>query len=273
MDFKRALIKTRPTVSLLSPSDRFPGPTDRDAEGSDSDCEMTTVPQPVKRKSPCELGSTSVAPEGRQHPNSATNGVRNGFYSTEQFDKFNAPALMFTWEMIRGINEDSYRAGLPDQTDPKAIEIMNQMSVKHWYDPLSVFLVATYRLVRDMLHRQLDEVFLQYHQTGLYRELKRIIESFLYKLRAAHFEHAQENFNIEYNKPFTMALSALDQSIKSAHSFLAERRRLARAGSYLDSQGKYPKGDARREAELRKLTDAELGRDQFSQELTMMAVS
>lgn len=194
-------------------------------------------------------------------------------YSTEHFDKFNAPALTFTWEMIREINEDSYRAGLPDQTDPKAIEIMNQMSVKHWYDPLSVFLVATHRLVRDMLHKQLDEVFLQYHQTGLYRELKRIIEGFLYKLRAAHFEHAQENFNIEYNKPFTLALSALDQSIKSAYIFLAEKRRFARASSYLDAQGKYPRGDARREAELKKLTDVELGRDQFSQELTMMAVS
>ncbi|CAK48306.1 uncharacterized protein An11g02390 [Aspergillus niger] len=212
MDFKRALIKTRPTVHLLSSSDKFPGPTGRDAEGSDSDCEMTTVPQPAKRKS-------------------------------------------------------------PDQTDPKAIEIMNQMSVKHWYDPLSVFLVATHRLVRDMLHKQLDEVFLQYHQTGLYRELKRIIEGFLYKLRAAHFEHAQENFNIEYNKPFTLALSALDQSIKSAYIFLAEKRRFARASSYLDAQGKYPRGDARREAELKKLTDVELGRDQFSQELTMMATS
>ncbi|KAI2814078.1 hypothetical protein CBS115989_8874 [Aspergillus niger] len=255
MDFKRALIKTRPTVHLLSSSDKFPGPTGRDAEGSDSDCEMTTVPQPAKRKSP------------------ATRLTGNGLYSTEHFDKFNAPALTFTWEMIREINEDSYRAGLPDQTDPKAIEIMNQMSVKHWYDPLSVFLVATHRLVRDMLHKQLDEVFLQYHQTGLYRELKRIIEGFLYKLRAAHFEHAQENFNIEYNKPFTLALSALDQSIKSAYIFLAEKRRFARASSYLDAQGKYPRGDARREAELKKLTDVELGRDQFSQELTMMATS
>ncbi|PWY82262.1 hypothetical protein BO83DRAFT_374785 [Aspergillus eucalypticola CBS 122712] len=273
MDFKRALITTRPTVRMLSPSDKFPGPTVRDAEGSDSDCEMTTVPQPVKRKSPGEPGIISSVPEARQQPNPATTGTRNGLYSTNHFDKFNAPALMFTWEKIREINEDSYRAGLPDQTDPKAIEIMNQMSVKHWYDPLSVFLVATYRLVREMLHKQLDEVFLQYHQTGLYRELKRIIESFLYKLRAAHFEHAQENFSIEYNKPFTMALSALDQSIKSAYSFLAERRRVARAGSYLDAQGKYPRGDARREAELRKLTDAELGRDQFSQELTMMATS
>ncbi|RAH57510.1 dynamin family protein [Aspergillus piperis CBS 112811] len=273
MDFKRALITTRPTVRMLSPSDKFPGPTDRDAEGSDSDCEMTTVPQPVKRKSPGEPGNISSVPEARQQPNPATTGTRNGLYWTDHFAKFNAPALTFTWEMIREINEDSYRAGLPDQTDPKAIEIMNQMSVKHWYDPLSVFLIATYRLVREMLHKQLNEVFLQYHQTGLYRELKRIIESFLYKLRAAHFEHAQENFSIEYNKPFTMALSALDQSIKSAYSFLAERRRFARAGSYLDAQGKYPRGDARREAELRKLTDAELGRDQFSQELTMMATS
>ncbi|PWY78288.1 putative dynamin GTPase [Aspergillus heteromorphus CBS 117.55] len=263
-DFKRALAKTRPTVRLLSPEDRIFYTTIPDCEGgSDSDCEMTSAPQPVKRKSPENPRNVPTPPE-------ATADQHEGYY-TEPFKKFQKSPLMFTWETIREINEDSYRAGLPDQTDPKAIEIMNQMSVKHWCDPLGVFLNSTYRLVRDMLLKQLNEVFAQFHQTGLYRELKRIIIQYLRDLRAEHFEHAQENFNIEYNKPFTMATSALDLATKSAHQYLSSQRQTLRAGLYLDTKGKFPRGDARREAELRKLSATDIGPDRFAQELKMMA--
>ncbi|RAK97752.1 putative dynamin GTPase [Aspergillus ibericus CBS 121593] len=268
MDFKRSLIVTRPTVQLLSSHDKWTFPTEHDGEG-DSDCEMTSVSVPVKRKSPGDNGPEATT-KPQPVPQTAS---KNRGYSTAHFDKFTASAMMFTWEQIREINEESYRAGLPDLTDPKAIEIMNQKSVKHWSEPLSAFLAATHRLVRDMVHKQIDEVFSQYHQTGLYREIKRIIDAYLYSLKRDHFEHAQENFNIEYNKPFTMDFAALDHATKSARQYLVERRQLSRAASYLDSQGKYPKGDARREAELKKITDADLGRDQFTQEIAMMATT
>ncbi|PWY91926.1 dynamin family protein [Aspergillus sclerotioniger CBS 115572] len=265
MDFKRSLIITRPTVELLSACDRWTFPNEQVGEGGDSDCEMTSAPTPVKRKSPGDNGL-----EAKPVPPTAN---KNRGYSTNHFDKFTGSALKFTWEQIREINEESYRAGLPDLTDPKAIEIMNQMSVKHWSEPLSVFLVATHRLMREMVLKQIDEVFSQYHQTGLYRELKRIIDAYLYTLRRDHFEHAQENFNIEHNKPFTMDFAALEQATKTARQYIHERRWISRAGCYLDCQGKYPKGDARREAEIRKLTEADLGRDQFAQEVAMMATT
>ncbi|PYH92699.1 hypothetical protein BO71DRAFT_431664 [Aspergillus ellipticus CBS 707.79] len=292
MDFKRALVKTRPTVKLICPEDRLMYPPGRDGEGAgDSDCEMTTisapqhaapqplapqhtapqptVPQPAKRKSLEEAGMTAAPPEAM--PRQVAN--KNGGYYMECFARYQAGYFMFTWESIREINQDSYRAGLPDQTDPKAIEIMNQMSVKHWGDPLATFLTATHTLVRNMLEKQLHDVFIQYHQTSLYRELRRIIKQYMHDLRIEHVEHAQENFNIERNKPFTMAISSLEQATRTAHQFLYSHRKMARCGLYLDSRGKFPKGDPRRDAELRKLTDADLGPDKFTQELKMMATT
>lgn len=59
----------------------------------------------------------------------------------------------------------------------------------------------------------------------------------------------------------------------NSYSYLSTRRRLARAYSHLDIQARIPREDPRREAEIKKLTDAELGVDMFTQELKMMAVS
>ena len=262
MDFKRALVKTRPTVQLLAPIDSTLISIDRNNE--DSDCEMTTVPRPVKRKaSDDKLGSSKPAETPASKP--------RGYY-TPHFDAFTSPARMFTWEEIHEINEDSRRAGLPDQTDPKAIEIMNQLSVDHWNKPMDVFLNTTHRLIRDMLMRQLEDVFIQYYQTSLFRELKRIIDAYLQNLKKEHLEHATENYYIERNKPFTMSISALDQSTKAAYNYLSARRHEARANNYLNIQGRLPPGDPRREAEIRRLTHVELGVDIFAQQLKMMAV-
>lgn len=264
MDFKRALVKTRPTVQLLSPVDSTVMAMNR--EGDDSDCEMTTAQLSVKRD------ASGAQKAGSQTPNEIPARKATG-YSTPHFDAFDRPARMFTWEGIREINEDSYRAGIPDQTDPKAIEIMNQLSVEHWHKPMNVFLNATHRLVRDMLIQQLESVFSQYHRTSLFRELTRIIDGYLHTLKQEHYQHAFENFNIEKHKPFSMSQFALEHARMSAYSYLSSRRQLERAHKYLDMQDRLPREDPRRDAEIRKLTEAELGVDMFTQEIKMMAVS
>ncbi|KAE8160144.1 P-loop containing nucleoside triphosphate hydrolase protein [Aspergillus tamarii] len=255
-DFRAALIRTRPTVSLLSQSDRASFPVQPDG---DSDCEMTSAPRPVKRKSP------NVPPD-RQTPKPGPSG-----YFTDHFNQFVQSARVFTWENIREINEDSCRAGIPDQADPKALEKLRQLSVEHWDGPMLVFLKATHNLVKEMLLKQLKEVFSQYYQTTLFRELKRIIEKYLGELQEQHTKYAVDNYNIEHHKPFTMATAQLEHATKDAHHFLSTQRHLARANLYLGLQGKYPENDARKAAELKKLTAAELGPDRFFQEVKMMA--
>ncbi|GMF73239.1 unnamed protein product [Aspergillus oryzae] len=255
-DFRAALIRTRPTVSLLSQSDRTSFPVQPDG---DSDCEMTSAPRPVKRKSP------SVPPD-TQMPKPGPSG-----YSTNHFNQFIQPARVFTWEDIREINEDSCRAGIPEQADPKALEKLRQLSVQHWDGPMLVFLKATHNLVKEMLLKQLREVFFQYYQTTLFRELKRIIEKYLGELQEKHTRYAIDNYNIEHHKPFTMATAQLEHATKDAYHFLSTRRHLARADLYLELQGKCPENESKRAAELKKLTTAELGPDRFFQEVKMMA--
>jgi hypothetical protein len=253
-DFRAAVIKSRPTVQLLSDSDA--DSFHLQLEG-DSDCEMTAVSRPPKRKAPSDSPDKETKPKASE-------------YSTNHFERFTGPARMFTWEEIRGINEDSCRAGIPDQVDPKAIEKLRQLSVRHWDEPMLVFLKATHHLVKEMLLQQLKEVFVQYCQTSLYRELKRIIDKYLGELQGEHIRHALENYNIECYKPFTMATSQLEHASRTALQFLTTRRHHARANCYLDLHGILLEGD-RREAEILKLGKTELGADKFSQEVKMMA--
>ena len=264
-DFKSALVKTRPTVQLLAATDSEVIPVNPDAD--DSDCDMTSatpVLHPVKRKASENVpgsqatGETAIKPSG---------------YNTNHFEEFNRSAKIFTWEEIREINEDSYRAGIPDQTDPKAIETMNKSSVSHWHGPMGVFLDATHRLVKEIIMKLLEDVFVQYYQTSLFRELRRIINTYLARLKREHFEHAIENYRIEKHKPFTMAIFELDLATKKAYSYLTARRRLARIKNYLRLQNRLPEGEQLREADIKKVTDSELGVDLFTQEMKMMAVS
>jgi hypothetical protein len=182
------------------------------------------------------------------------------------------PARIFKLEETREINEDSYRSGIPDQTDPKAIEIMNQMSVSHWDRALDIFLAATHKLVKDTLMEQLCDVFSHYRQTSIYKELVRIINQYLEMLLDEHSKHTQENYNIEYNKPFTMATSSLQQMREEILHYLIIRRRRAKARYFLELHGGLPLDEQKREAEIRKVTDTDLGHDDYEQELKMMAV-
>jgi hypothetical protein len=270
-DFQRALLRTRPTVQLLAHSDKMIIPITR--EDANSDCEMTAGQRSVgdkinrKRKTPCDRPTPSEL-----KPEQPSTLKPSGYY-TEHFNRFDHPARTFTWDEIREINEDSYRAGIPDPTDPKAVDVMNQMSVEHWDKPMQAFLEATYQLVRNLLMKQLEEVFTPDYQTSLYEELERITGNYLQTLHKEHLRHAQEKYNIEHNKPFTMAIQALEQATENAEKYLKARRHEARSHCFLDLQGKIPQGDPRRDAEIKKLTAAELGPDRFVQELKMMAVS
>jgi hypothetical protein len=258
-DFKRSLTKTRPTVRLLSESDKE---SISHGRNDDSECELTEINQPPKK---LKLNGYESSPRGR--PTKQSTG-----YLTPHFDRFTSSAKEFSWEESRDINRESASAGIPQQINPKAIDAMNQMSVMYWQEPMVAFIDASHRLVKEALLRELKEVFAQYHQTELYRELRRIIETYLEKLRKEHGAHVQEIFNIEHQRPFTMAKSALDQETNAAHDLFVGRRFEARANHFLDLQQKYIRGDPRRTNEMKKLGVDELGVDLFTLEVKMMAV-
>ena len=98
------------------------------------------------------------------------------------------------------------------------------------------------------------------------------MESYLQKLKTEHFQHAEETYAIEHNKPFTMATSALEQARNESYKLLATRRRDARIDCYLRNKRKIVPTEPRWDAEWKKVTDAELKVDQYPQEVRAMAV-
>ncbi|KAL4873018.1 hypothetical protein BDV12DRAFT_209663 [Aspergillus spectabilis] len=255
-DFKLALMKTRPAVRLLADWDKSMERND------DSDVEL--IQYTPKRKLPGNsAGSVSPAVRGRVK--------RATGYFTNHFGQFADPAKEFTWEEIRDINKESASAGIPQQVNPKAIDYMNQMSVAHWREPMIAFIDASHQVVKEILLHELKKVFLQYNQTGLFRELERIIKGYLRKLRADHVAHVDEIYKIEHQKPFTMANSALDEATSKALGHFQVRRFEARANHYLNQR--YSPEDPRRQTEKKKLGEAELGADIFAMEIKMMATT
>ncbi|KAL3464034.1 P-loop containing nucleoside triphosphate hydrolase protein [Aspergillus heterothallicus] len=259
-DFKRSLAITRPTVRLLSDLDKEYICNSRI---EDSECELTEIHQTPKKLKVDgdEIGS-------RSRPIKKPTG-----YYTVHFDRFTSSAREFSWEEIRDINKESASAGIPQQINPKAIDFMNRLSVEHWREPMMVFIEASHRLVKETLLHELKEVFVQYLQTELYRELRRIIETYLKKLRAEHIAHVEEIYSIEHQRPFTMARSALDKETNAASDLFVRRRFETRANHFLDLQQKYPRGDPRRANEIKKLGVDELGVDIFTLEVKMMATT
>ncbi|KAL4922271.1 P-loop containing nucleoside triphosphate hydrolase protein [Aspergillus aurantiobrunneus] len=260
-DFKRALAKTRPTVKLLADIDMQSISVGRP---DDSDCEfMQSTPKRKLDEDPANSPSPAVRGRAKKPLG----------YHTEHFNQFTGPAREFTWEDIRDINKDSASAGIPQQINPKAIDCMNQMSVVHWKEPMMTFIDASHQLMKETLLHELNKAFIQYTQTGLFRELEKIIRNYLRKLRVDHHAQVEELYEIEYHKPFTMANSTLDKATVEAHRHLETRRFDARANRFLELQQKYSAGDPRRENEKKKLGVAELGVDVFTLEVRMMAIT
>ena len=161
--------------------------------------------------------------------------------------------------------------------NPKAIEKMNSMSVEHWKHPMQEFLTVTHEMLEVVLLQQLDTVFSHYKQTGLYSELRRVLKEFLHHASNEHCRHADENYNIEHAKPFTMATDALEMACGNILIELKDRRNGGRVNTFLDQkQALDPEAgelsDGSRKTAAAKLTEADIGPDEFAKEVEIMAV-
>lgn len=275
-DFQTALHRTRPTLKTIADSD-----SSYLAEKYDTDCDMVIVSSSPsrKRKAPTADPKTSetktleskakakIEPTGTHD---AHNTEREGsVYKTNSFNEWKGPFFKFTLEKIRRVKEDSHRAGIPNQIDPSAIEVLNKESVENWHVLTKAFVFATHGIVQRVVLSTLDEVIAQYRQTELYRELYRVIGTFLLRLRAEYLHDASTHYQIEKDNPFTMAQSQHKEASLEALRKLTRARHASRAKTWRMARG-HATDD---EQKVTKVSDADLGPDQFSQELEMMAVS
>ncbi|KAJ5595099.1 uncharacterized protein N7459_001307 [Penicillium hispanicum] len=256
-DFQKALKTTRPSLITISDSD-----TVLLAEKIDSDCEIILNPQ-----TPTRLKRKAPIPDAQTSENVSKPVPRGPTYNTEHFEKWKGPGRRFTLEELHRIKQESHRVGMPNQIDPSATETLNRESVKHWEDILSAFAYALYGGVQKALFMTLDEVIAQYHQTGFYRELRHIVSSFLGQAHAELLVDATAYYRMEYVRPFTMAEAEHRQATAEALRTLVYARRRARAKCWLKLR------NFCEDENIGKVSDSDLGPDQFSQELEMMANS
>ena len=124
-----------------------------------------------------------------------------------------------------------------------------------------------------LLH-EMRYVFGQYEQTALFEELKVIIMEFLESIRIEHFHQAESVFNIECLKPFTMANDLFRRGQEEAYGYFFHKRYEARVTQYvklIDAQQQQTTGKPSR-TDPSKVTEKELGPDEFAKELEIMSV-
>lgn len=245
-DFMTALTVSMPTMAISTPL------TGSDVIKRDPDTPVT----PSKRKAP----NPDESPEQRTAPRPAASLFPE--YSFSAFEVWKGPADRYSLIKLREIRGKFQRAGAPNQTDPRAFDALNEMSVRHWLRPLKTFVDEVDKMAKRVLFQTLENVMGPYRQTELFRELTRIIESFLSRLNKDFLADCAERYKAESSKPFTLAgdlhKSKMEESLKA----LIERRNEMRKNQILKTSGEPEKRSSK----------IELGPDEYSPEIEMMAV-
>ncbi|KAK2805714.1 hypothetical protein FQN51_009217 [Onygenales sp. PD_10] len=268
-DFQRSLLITRPNMRLRAAVEKFL-PSKPDSFSLDDDCEITEARPSPKRKGTVDPETPIKRQKLQSPPPRPVPRMSQVKYVTEHFENFNSSVRVFTLDEIREESTELYTAGVPGLASPLAVEKLNKDCVKHWNEPMKQFLIATYGLMESFLMEQLDAVFSTYQRTKVYGELKQIILDFLEALKEPHFQMANETYEVECQKPFTMATAMFHRAQKEALDTLKSFRHNTRVMLYLQQEGDYNNG---RKMEPSKITEAVMGEDGFSREIEIMAAS
>ncbi|PGH17381.1 hypothetical protein AJ80_04837 [Polytolypa hystricis UAMH7299] len=274
-DFRFALLRTRPTLRLTHANETFQPRLDVVRLGSvatdDGDCEIVHAQiSPSKRK---QMSGESNSETKRLRIKSAGGSdspaaLKRQNFLTDRFNRFEAAARTFELEEIREMNSNTYTSGVPGLADPQTIERMNRISVDHWKGPLDEFLRATYERMGEFLVEQLEVVFLPYQRTELYKRLDSIIHEFLGSIRKGHEQAAEEAYKVECANPFTIAVSTYRRAQKEALDMFRTGRHIKRVRAFLES---YESVNGQRKLDPSKITEADIGEDEFSKEIEIMA--
>ncbi|KAM5443775.1 hypothetical protein MferCBS31731_001020 [Microsporum ferrugineum] len=274
-EFQKYLAESRPSLCLTEPSDFrlqsvHPEGKSEDASGSSKTNQ--------KRRNPSQTNGggnvKKMRAEDLANGSASTASAAPVFNTQGHFEKFPKPAKCFNLSEIRNVNTDTYVSGVPGLGNPHAVEAINRISVSHWDDPMKMFLRVTYALISDVLLDEMRSVFGQYEQTALFDELKVIIVDFLESIRIDHSKQADEHFNIECLKPFTMANALFQRGQEEAHEFFHTKRHEARAKHYAKSLDAFQQAAGiNTKTDPNKVTKESLGPDDFAKELEIMSAS
>lgn len=147
-------------------------------------------------------------------------------------------------------------------------------SLQHWNKLLVELLERTDENLKKLVDQCLADVFNPYKKTELFAELSKICSGFLREIIDEQHEIGQRAYKLETFRPYTLNESTLEKYRAAAFADLSEARRVARANIYLDGLelrlGR-PTTGPEREIKVQKVTDAQIGLDQFAKEVDVMS--
>ena len=261
-DFKKALAVTRPTVNTIGRHD------DDGLREKDPDCEIVPGPTParLKRKAPGPIvlqpsGSEVSAPENRPQV------VPTPMYMTSHFENWKQPRRVISIDEVRLVKQETQQVGIPNQIDPAAIETLKRESVQHWEGIATDFAKALLGVVNKVLLQTLGDAIVSHRQTELYRQVHRIIDTFLARIEDEYLGDIASYCRMEQARPFTLAEQRHKEETEKALRVLLARRKRNRVKKWLRIR-KLPEDE-----NIDRVTDDDLGPDPYAQELEMVAVS
>ena len=184
-------------------------------------------------------------------------------------------AKRFTLQGIRSIIQDAY-IGVSGSVDPKATERMSNLSAEHWAKPLNQFLEHTEMLCQRLVHDRVTMALGTWQKSRIYEEVLNICSTFLRDAMHQQRAYANRALKLELFQPITLNKEAMDQARQKQLAYLQGLRREYRAVLHLDDvekkSGKTTSGQTRID-KVSKITEDQLGPDEWSQEVQAMAVS
>lgn len=215
--------------------------------------------------SPCKRNPTEVQFSGRL--------IDIPYYGVPRTSS-RACAKRFELKEIRDIIQDAY-IGLPGGYPPKARERMIRLSLASWEEPTREFLDLTDNLCRHMLREQIGKTFGQWESTPLYARIANICDCFLEEVLSHQRKAADQARSLELQTITTFNDEILKTHCDKAQAIIGDARRRRRAIEYIEQESKISKsgGRATKEDKILKITDQQLGRDPFSDEVQLMSVS
>ena len=174
---------------------------------------------------------------------------------------------MISIDEVRLVKQETQQVGIPNQIDPAAIETLKRESVQHWEGIATDFAKALLGVVNKVLLQTLGDAIVSHRQTELYRQVHRIIDTFLARIEDEYLGDIASYCRMEQARPFTLAEQRHKEETEKALRVLLARRKRNRVKKWLRIR-KLPEDE-----NIDRVTDDDLGPDPYAQELEMVAVS
>jgi hypothetical protein len=171
-------------------------------------------------------------------------------------------------EELREVHRDTYAATVPGLENPKAVEFLNRKVVQHWKEPMEEFIQRTYECIHEVLLMEQEKIFADLSRTVLCKTLRRVILDFVETTRAENIQFAMTIYGME-SDPFTTNTEAYKRAKDGQLDLLCRKRRASRAARYAEEL----ENIVGKKVDPLKITDAQIGPDEFDKEIKSMAVS